>query len=43
MSSSKSRRQEVMGYAAEDCSRSVQWQLEKLGHHRSTVGVGGTD
>jgi len=37
MSSSKSRRQEVteqMWYVAEDCSRSVQRRLEKLGRRR---------
>ena len=44
MSSSESRRQEVteqMRYAAEDCSRSVQRRLVKLGHRRLTVGYTG--
>ena len=40
MSSDESRRQEVteqMWYAAEDCSRSVQRRLEKLGRCRLRV------
>jgi len=43
MSSSESRRQEVMEqiwYAAEDCFRSVQRRLEKLGRRRLRVGYG---
>jgi len=43
MSSSESRRREVtehMWYAAEDCSRSVQRRLEKLGRRRLRVGFG---
>ena len=43
MSSSESRRQEAteqMWYAAEDCSRSVQRRLEKLGRRRLRVGYG---
>ena len=43
VSSSQSRRQEVtqqMWYAAENCSRSVQRQLEKLGRCRLRVGCG---
>ena len=43
MSSSESRRREVTGqmwYAAEDCSRSVQRRLEKLGRRRLRVGYG---
>ena len=43
MSSSESRRQEVTEltwYAAEDCSRSVQRRLEKLGRRRLRVGYG---
>jgi len=43
MSSSDSRRQEVteqMRYAAEDCSRSIQRRLGKLGRRRLTVGYG---
>jgi len=41
---SESRRQEVteqMWYAAEDCSRSVQRRLGKLGRRRLRVGYGG--
>jgi len=43
MSSSETRRREVtelMWYAAEDCSRSVQRRLEKLGRRRLRVGYG---
>ena len=43
MSSSESRRREVteqMWYVAEDCSRSVERRLEKLGHRRLRVGYG---
>jgi len=43
MSSSKSRRQEVMEqmwYAVEDCSRSIQQRLEKLGFRRLRVWYG---
>ena len=43
MSSSDSRRQEVteqMWYAAEDCTRSVQRRVEKLGRRRLRVGYG---
>ena len=43
MSSSESRIREVMWYDAEDCSRSVQRWLEKLGRRRLRVGVRGTD
>ena len=43
MSSSESRRREVtelMSYAAEDYSRSIQRRLEKLGRCRLRVGYG---
>jgi len=43
MSSSESRRREVTGQmssAAEDCPRSIQRQLEKLGRRRLRVGYG---